>query len=155
MGIRAKGNVKTRFRDLRKRLDEAIILRLSKVGEDLVNYARSIPPETGFSDQTGNLRSSIGYIIVYNGKVINKDFTSVSGHKPKPVDGKTIGENHALNLSKNHSSGYALIFVAGMEYAYAVESRGRDVLTTTEYQANEKLPKELEKLKQQIKRMKL
>ncbi len=155
MGIKAKGSYKTRLRDLKKKVDEAIILRLSKVGEELVNYARSIPPELGYNDQTGNLRSSTGYIIVYNGNVATRDFASVSGHKPKPVDGKTIGENHALNLSKNHSSGYALIFVAGMEYAYAVESRGRDVLTTTEYQANEKLPRELEKLKEQIKKMKL
>jgi len=154
MGIRTKGSYKARLRDMKKKVDEAIFFRLSKVGEELVNYARSIPPETGYNDQTGNLRSSTGYIIVFNGNVLTSDFTSVSGHKAKPVDGKTIGENHALNLSKNHSAGYALIFVAGMEYAYAVESRGRDVLTTTEYHANDKLPKELEKLKEQIKKMK-
>jgi len=158
MGINAKkGNafLKDRIREVKSRVDLAIFYRLSKIGEELVNYARSIPPEIGFTDRTGNLRSSVGYVIVKNGSVVKEDFLTVVGSAPKPVDGKEIGKNHAMELSKHHTNGYALIFVAGMNYAYAVESRGRDVLTSTEYQAQVKLPTELQRLKDQIKLMKV
>ncbi|MBS4056506.1 MAG: hypothetical protein KGZ82_04225 [Bacteroidales bacterium] len=158
MGLKAKnGNafLKERVREIKARVDLAIFNRLTKIGEELVNYARSVPPETGFSDHTGNLRSSIGYVIVEDGSVVREDFVTVVGSEPKHVEGKTVGKNYALELSKHHTKGYALIFVAGMDYAFAVESRGRDVLTSTEYQAQIKLPQELQKLKEQIKLMKV
>lgn len=72
----------------------------------------------GFFDWTSNLRNSIGYMIVYNGKVIDNDFQSNEGY------------NFALSLmAKIPSDCYALICVAGMEYASYVEAKGYDVIT--------------------------
>lgn len=148
-------DLKNHFRKVQKRVDQAIIRQLAFLGEDLVNYARSIPAEMGFRDQTGNLRSSIGYVIVHNGSVIKDDFQRVTGPVQSEKSGIEIGKSYALELSGKHKEGYAMIFVAGMDYALAVESRGRDVLTSTEYAAKRALPPAIRKLKQQIKKMKL
>lgn len=158
MGIKHKGGIgdlKAHFRKVRQRVDQAIVLQLAYLGEDLVNYARSIPAEMGFRDQTGNLRSSIGYVIVHNGQVVKEDFQRVKGPVSSEKSGFEIGKSYAQQLSAEHKEGYAMIFVAGMDYALAVESRGRDVLTSTEYAAKQALPPAIRKLKQQIKRMKI
>lgn len=157
MGINNKGNLgglKSRFRVMKSKVDDATFLRLSKLGEELVNYARSIPAEIGYTDQTGNLRSSTGYIIVKDGAVRKVNFTTRKGRSSQQ-DGKTAGYQHAISVASNHSNGYTLIVVAGMEYALAVESKGRDVLTSTEYLANERLPVEVNRLREQIKKMRL
>lgn len=158
MGIRNKGNLselKARMNAAKERIDMAIFLRLSKLGEELVNYARSIPSDVGYTDQTGNLRSSTGYIVVKNGQVLKADFEKVIGTKVAIEDGQSIGYNHAVTVASEHTQGYVLIVVAGMNYAAAVESRSKDVLTTTEYLAKEKLPLEVRKLREHIKKMKL
>ncbi|MBS4062472.1 MAG: hypothetical protein KG029_18900 [Bacteroidetes bacterium] len=158
MAIRNKGNLselKARMNAVKVRIDRAIFFRLSFIGEKLVNYARSITADIGYTDQTGNLRSSTGYIIVKDGIVLKSDFDEIQGPVASIIDGKSVGLNHAISIALKHPVGYVLIVVAGMDYAFAVESRGKDVLTTTEYLANEEIPKELRKLREQIKRMKL
>lgn len=154
MGLKSKATaqeVNTYFQRLRKRVDSAIVMRLSYIGEELVTYAKSIPPEQGYTDRTGNLRSSTGYIIVANGQIVKKAFSK----KGTGEEGVSVGVQYAESLASNHSKGYVLIMVAGMEYALAVESRGKDVLTTTEYKAEKLLPIHLRKLKEQIKKMKI
>lgn len=72
----------------------------------------------GFFDWTSNLRNSIGYMIVYNGQVLDNDFQSNDGY------------NFASSLmARIPSDCYALICVAGMEYASYVEAKGYDVIT--------------------------
>lgn len=158
MAIRNKGNLselKTRMNAAKVRIETATFRSLSSLGEKLVEYARSISADVGYTDQTGNLRSSTGYIITKDGNVIKSDFEEVRGPVASSLEGKSVGLNHAISIAVKHPVGYALIVVAGMNYAYAVESRGRDVLTSSEYLANEEMPKEVRKLREQIKRMKL
>lgn len=44
------------------------IRALSRLGTECVNYVRDRTPEESWEDHTGNLRSSVGYMILYNGE---------------------------------------------------------------------------------------
>lgn len=51
---------------------------LSYLGELCVIEARNRPQEISWYDRSGNLRSSIGYAIIHNGKILEySDFTQV------------------------------------------------------------------------------
>lgn len=126
------------------RIDKAIILNLQVLGEELVNHARSLDT---YKDQTGNLRASIGYVLVVNGKIYSNYF-------PDTKIGAQTGRKLADYLANKAFKGYALIVVAGMDYAAAVESKGFDVLASAELLASRQLPKLKQKLKRQIDRMK-
>ncbi len=91
-------------------------------------------PERGFHDQTGNLRSSIGYVVVKDGKPVNVSFGAVKGGHA----GVNEGQRLALQVGSRQTDGYALVVVAGMNYAVHVESKGRDVLTSAEKYAENK-----------------
>ena len=153
MGIRAKFNstvVRQRMNEVLQRIDAAIIQALKRLGELCVKEARE---HGNYIDQTGNLRSSIGYVIVANGEIIESAFSSAN--KDQEGKGVNTGKAYAEDLSKNYSKGYALIVVAGMSYAAAVESKSRDVLTSAEMYAKEQLPKMLEQLRRNIDKMKV
>lgn len=110
-----------------ERLDKQIINTLSFCGEKAVAYAR----EKGtYIDRTGNLRSSVGYIIAKNGQVLQQSsFSKVQGSEPSDDNGSEIGLKYAQELVSEHANGYVLIVVAGMHYAYYVEKiHNRDVL---------------------------
>lgn len=79
----------------------------------------------GFFDWTANLRSSIGYIIVYNGQVVNSDFESAGGQEGVS-EAKTFASSLIPQIPPNT---YAVICVAGMNYAAYVEAKGYDVIT--------------------------
>lgn len=118
----------------------SVILRmLSYVGELCVNEARSL---TTYQDQTGNLRASVGYLILYNGVVLTSDFgTGVGG---------STGEQVARTVASQYPSGWVLIVVAGMAYAADVESRGLDVLTSAEQLAKQVVPGLIADLRKQL-----
>ena len=68
MGIKnksTKAEVNAVFVNAKEKIEKAIFMRLSKVGENLLNYAKTIPASEGYTDRTGNLRSSTGYVIQY------------------------------------------------------------------------------------------
>lgn len=141
MGITSnfKGNLDETFRALLAEVERQIIESLCRVGEEAVKLAKLIPPERGFHDQTGNLRSSIGYVVVKDGKPVNVSFGAVKGGHT----GVNEGQRLALQVGSKITEGYALIVVAGMNYAVHVESKGRDVLTSAEKFAEKEIAKEL------------
>ena len=97
---------------------ENIILVLHKIGQEAVNWAR----ENGsYTDRTGNLRNSIGYIIFQNGEEIDS-----FGNAPAQANKDTVIR---LAQSKIPKSGLALVVFAGMEYGIYVEARGYTVLS--------------------------
>jgi len=103
-----------------------------QTGENAVRIARSKTQEESFVDQTGNLRSSIGYVISRRGEIFMSDFQD----SPRGTDkktGKKQGYDLALELAdKFKMNGWVLILVAGMEYAAAVQDiEGKDVLAGT------------------------
>jgi hypothetical protein len=108
-----------------KNVDDAIFLALKRAGEEFVAHARA---NGNYKDQTGNLRSSIGYIILLNGRQLTENFEG------KNSEGVEFARRTADNLKKNHPRGYVLIGVAGMSYAAAVESKGYDVITSSAQQ---------------------
>ena len=113
-------------------INQAIIRRLSKIREDAVNRARTVG---NYTDRTARLRNSIGYVLVADGKIVNQYFPNDA--KPSIKDGFSstsgakIGKAFAEEIATGFTDGYALIVVAGMEYALEVESRNYDVLSST------------------------
>ena len=72
--------------DIRRRFDRFVevverreLERLKYLGELCVTHARSVPADRGFHDRTGNLRSSIGYVIYKNGVAVMDNFAEVNG----------------------------------------------------------------------------
>lgn len=120
--------------------ERVIIRRLAYCGDECVTQAREFG---SYQDQTGNLRSSTGYVIVKNGQIISgSGFSSVSGGS----EGTQVGPTFARQLASEFPRGIVLIVVAGMNYAAYVEAKGYDVLTSSEILANRIVPKMLNKL---------
>ena len=124
-------------REAQKHLQRTITL-LQYVGETVVNDIRT-SHISNWIDRTGNLRSSIGYIITLDGKPIGiSAFEKVIGPKPDPdePDGSQEGKDYAMQLASLYPNGIALIVVAGMEYASYVEKRdNKTVLAQGEIEA--------------------
>jgi hypothetical protein len=132
-----QADIRAEFAKAAQEFQKSIILVLSYLGELCVNHARNLKT---YRDQTGNLRSSIGYIIVKDGKVVKQSFT---GSK---AEGKQRAQQVASELISEIGQGWALIVVAGMNYALSVESRGLDVLSSAELLAERELPGLLKQL---------
>jgi len=121
-----------------KKVETETVRMLARLGEESVNEARDRTPEQSWIDQTGNLRSSIGYEIMANGKsVLISAFPVVKNGQ----EGSTTGKSAVRELSKRNGTGYSLIIVAGMKYAPLVEAReNKCVLASAELMARKKLP---------------
>ena len=111
-----------------------LVRRLERIGIKAVSFARDRGAEESWYDRTGNLRSSIGYVVVSDGAVTSKyGFTAVSGPDGGGGEGASEGERFAVRLASEHPTGYALIIVAGMDYAVFVEAmENKDVLASAE-----------------------
>lgn len=131
-----------------ERADMLTIRALSLLGEMCVIEAKDRPQESSWYDQSGNLRSSIGYVIVRDGKIVTySKFNQVK----QGSDGVKEGKELAQELAKKYISGYALIVVAGMNYAELVEAMdNKNVLASAELFARQEMPKMMAKLKTQI-----
>lgn len=142
---------------VQKQIDNAknaIIYRLFVIGEQVVNHARSLPSpsaeafkgkphQPNYIDWTANLRSSIGYVVVLDGKVVRESsFAPVSGGS----EGSKQGKDFAYGLSSRIPNGIGLIVVAGMNYAQYVSSKGYDVIDSSEVLAQKLVPDMLRQL---------
>lgn len=123
-----------------KGLEKAMIRTLMYCGELCLNVARST---NSYKDQTGNLRSSIGYVVTVDGRIVNQsDFETVK----KGGDGSKQGAAFAKQLVRRFPKGICLIVVAGMDYAVHVKNRGYDVLDSSELTADRIVPYMLKQL---------
>lgn len=95
------------------------------IGEMLIAHAKT---STGFTDQTGNLRSSIGYMVFAKGQLKGDNYISHLGAQ----DGMEQGKLLAMELGLPINGDVVLVVTAGMKYAIHVESKGYNVLTATE-----------------------
>jgi hypothetical protein len=122
-----------------KRAEDVLINALEYVAIECQNEARN---NGSYQDQTGNLRSSVGYVIVRNGEVVKKSKFPI-------VKNGSYGQKEGLSLSARlaleYRDGIALIVVAGMNYAAYVET-SRNVLTSSELLAERLVPKMLKDL---------
>ena len=113
----------------------AVLERLCKVGEEAVKIQRR---DHGYKDQTGNLTSSIGYVVLDHGAVYRSSSfapTPVKPDKEKGIkggsgkDGSKVGRDLVSLLAQKYATDdIALIVVAGMEYAEYVEAMALNVI---------------------------
>lgn len=112
--------IKDQLQERINNVEQKYIEALQYEGELFINKARS----TGnYKDQTGNLRSSVGYIILKDGRTVKSAFPGA-----KQI-GKSKAQEAAAEVASEYPKGLVLIGVAGMNYAAAVEAKGYDVIT--------------------------
>ncbi len=131
------------FRQAAKIIFDKVQYNLNYLGLQCVRRVRDRSAGESWIDQTGNLRSSIGYAIYsYGQKQIESAFDSVLGGS----EGSQKGRQMVAELASKYSSTYALVVVAAMEYAEHVEAiESKDVLASTEIYAKSEVNKYLEK----------
>lgn len=131
-----ESDIRKLFDKLGERAELQIINILQRTGEEFVKVARL---SGNYEDRSGNLRSSIGYVIVRDGRILGRNF-QVSDKGTDKQTGKREGEQLAMDLVKIFSTGYILIGVAGMKYAVHVEALDNyDVLTNAANKAEESI----------------
>ena len=133
MGIRMTtpmASVNKFFRLAMSILKEEIVLAFAKLGEESVGKIRDRSGEESWFDQTGNLRSSIGYSVYdYGKKMIESAFEVVK----EGIEGSAAGRMMVEELSSEYSKVFALVVVAAMNYADFVEAKeNKDVLASIE-----------------------
>lgn len=113
------------FEHFQSKAEDKMLVLLQAGGEKFIQVARR---SGSYKDQTGNLRSSIGYVIAKDGKVVAENFKESDKGSDKST-GKFKGNRLAVEISMSHKGGYVLVGVAGMEYAAAVEAKGYEVVS--------------------------
>lgn len=106
-------------RMMQEEYDRKAVIWLASLGERVVKYARE---HGSYTDRTGNLRNSIGYVVIQYGRVVKDGFES---SEPQ-TKARTIALDTARSLDGNKTY---LVWVAGMEYAKYVEAKGFDVIS--------------------------
>lgn len=141
--------------------EESVIKRLVELGEEAYETAVQ---RGRYNNITGNLRSSIGYVVAVDGTVRKEGgFKKIAGRGEnyervsfKTGTGKNVkfwargkagdgsegsqqGLEYARSLATSFKSGVTLVVVAGMDYASYVNSRGYDVMDSAEAKVLTKL----------------
>jgi hypothetical protein len=131
------------FAKAAKIIFDKVQYNLNYLGLQCVRRIRDRAGDESWYDQTGNLRSSIGYAIYsYGRKEIESTFDSVLGGQ----EGSAKGRQMVEELASKYSDTYALVVVAAMEYAEYVEAiESKDVLASTELYAKSEVGKYLQK----------
>ena len=112
-----------------------LVKQLSYIGEECIKIAR----ENGkYNDITGNLRSSIGYVVLLDGKpAIYGQNKQYKGKKGNGEAGPPAADALLKKLQAKFPWGVVLIVCAGMKYAAYVEAiHHKDVLTSAELRAD-------------------
>lgn len=145
------------FKDSFRIIKEEIFLGLAKLGEECVVEVRDRPQERSWIDHTSNLRSSINYAVYEHGKkLIESALGAINGGQ----EGKKEGQKVANELAKEYTNTYALVVLAGMNYASFVEAiESKDVLASVELWArlkvDERVKKSVDKAMKRINLLKL
>jgi len=160
-----KAYIKTpRIFDIKKKITadsdkikKALIDLMCYVGEQCVSEARGYG---NYNDITGNLRSSIGYVVLHNGQPVRYGSAEqFSGSGTAETDGKKEQANNGAEGVKQmrklirklagdlaNIQGIVLVVAAGMNYAIYVEAKGKNVLTSSKLLAQELVPELLRQL---------
>jgi hypothetical protein len=142
MAIRAlftRADIKSICDEFLDRVILATVEALKDVGEAFITDCRDIRT---YKDQTGNLRSSCGYLIMVNGRIVQGAFdagTSGAGRRK----GRDYARKIALQFPGNR---ILFVGVAGMEYAVYVEANGLDVITGSSLSAKKLLQRHIKRI---------
>ena len=116
-----------------QRREQAIIATYCYIGEYCVKVARD---GGTYKDRTGNLRSSIGYVVLNNSIVVKQgSFEQIKSGNEGVKEGNKFLQK--LKKKSEYRNGIVFIMSAGMNYSAKVEAKGYDVLTLSELQAKE------------------
>ena len=102
---------------IKDKVIEQVTKYLIEVGERCIVEARN---NGSYTDQTGNLRNSIGYVVMNRGVEIGK--SNITSLNQKTID----------QVKAKYNQDVVLIVVAGMNYAAYVEAKNYNVLTSAE-----------------------
>lgn len=144
MGISSQIQIDEINAQIKRRIEAAekvIINTLKYIGEMCVNEARN---NGDYIDRTGNLRSSIGYVVLLNGSIVEENFQKA----PRGTDrakGVSNAQKFVRELMDDSKYGAVLIVVAGMNYASYVETR-RNVLASAQLLAERETPRMMKEL---------
>lgn len=117
-----------------ERMHEAIVYNLCAIGEQVLNAARST---NSYKDQTGNLRSSLGYVVAIDGEIVTMSDFAPADKGTDKATGQKEGKAYAQQLLDKFPTGIVLLVVAGMNYASYVSAKGYDVLDSAELLAEQ------------------
>ncbi len=112
------------------RLTDAMINTLEYIGETCLSEARL---NGNYRDRTGNLRNSIGYVVVMDGKIIREA-------------GGDAGRKFARDMAREFPKGLVLIMATGMNYSSYVAARGYNVIDSAEDMALRLVPRLMREL---------
>ena len=156
MGIRVTMDMRELRDAMNKKVKDAqdqFIANLAQIGEKVVTQIRN-SDISAWNDQSGALRSSIGYVVSQDGKPVKiSNFERVIGPKESPdnVNGSQIGRDFAISTASLYTKGIALIIVAGMDYAAYVEKvENKTVLARGEIEAKKLVAEMVEQLNSKI-----
>lgn len=146
MGFKANftmGDVKADIDKAKQGFEDSLLDEFRRTGEQFIADARSIRT---YQDQTGNLRSSIGYALFKDGQMLEQTFPG----------GDITGSGSVLakEVARSYPKGVLLVVVAGMFYAQYVEAKSYDVLTGSSYAAEAKIKERVKKLFEMLNRKK-
>lgn len=110
---------------------EVLINKLSYIGEGALKVARTRTAGS-YTDRTGNLRNSTGYVIAVDGQVTTRTgFDSEDENGARDEAGLAFAEE----LARTTNGKAVLVVCAGKNYATYVSARGYDVLDSAELEA--------------------
>lgn len=119
-------DLQKQIREYQKEARKACIASYKAIGSSFVTDARQ---NADFQDHTGNLRSSIVFLLKVDGKIRIRDY-EVSQRGTDRITGMTEGLRFAESVAKETpNEGIVMIVTVGMDYAASVESKGRNVIT--------------------------
>lgn len=151
MGVKisaTKAQIDNYFLKCLRIIHEELVNTFSYAGEQCVQRIRSRSQDESWIDQTGNLRSSIGYAVYADGrKAVISQFGVVLSGSQGPAEAK----RYIDELSQKYADTYALVVVAGMNYADEVEAlENKDVLASTELWARSQMEGYMKKTRSRI-----
>ena len=132
MKVTGIDEVMTQIREEVQKVMDDVVEGFTTIGEQVVKGI--VNGDTSrWNDQTGNLRSSIGYIVTSDGEIKSEGgFRRYGEAQEGPIKGRA----YARSLIASYPQGIALIIVAGMEYAAYVEAmENKTVLAQGELEA--------------------
>lgn len=103
---------------------EYLTRQLCYIGEAALKAAREKGSFKDYTDRSGNLRNSTGYVVAIGGKIV-----ATAGFD------KSEGLPFAKELATTTDADGVLVVCAGMNYATFVSARGYDVLDSAELEA--------------------
>ncbi len=107
--------------------ERALVRSVRYIGERAVAEARS---SGSYRDRTGNLRSSVGYMLLHDGRPIGE-----AGFTGRGDAGPQRGKAFCRRVVRSFRRGVALVVAAGMPYASHVAALGYNVLDSAQLEA--------------------